>query len=69
MQALVLTIFLSSLLAAGFVAFFLHLGSGERSDSSRDPLLPLRDDSGPAQQQPAKPSSDKAPPVSSVSPK
>ncbi len=46
MQVLFLTIFLSSLLAVGFVVFFIQLGSGERSDPSRDPLLPLRNDSG-----------------------
>lgn len=62
MQALFLTIFLSTLLAAGFVVFFLHLASGNRSDVSRDPLLPLRDDSGPRQppnQEQAEPKSDK----------
>lgn len=47
MTVLLLTMFLSLVLVIGFVALFLHLSRRDRSDVSRDALLPFQDDAPP----------------------
>lgn len=54
MNALLVTIPVSLLLAAGFILFFLYLARTDSSDSERDSLLPL-DDDPPAPRKPRPP--------------